>query len=81
MKPINIYRPTLQFVSDSWRYLSLLSHNFTVKLKKALTNPPYTSAQQHTADRLSDSLVNKVEHLAAKETDISLRSWWRPKQS
>ncbi len=26
-----------------------------------------------------DSLVNKVEHLVAKDTDISLRRWWRPK--
>lgn len=58
MKPINIYRLTLQFVSNSWRYLSLLSYNFTVKLKKALTNPPYTSAQQHTADRQTDLVTS-----------------------
>ncbi len=34
-------------------------------------------AEQRT-DTVSDSLVNTVERLA-KETGISLRSWWRPK--
>ncbi len=29
---------------------------------------------------VSDYLVNTVEHLAAKEPDISFRSWWRPKK-
>lgn len=25
-----------------------------------------------------DELVNTAEHLAEKETDVSLRRWWRP---
>ncbi len=36
------------------------------------------STEQQT-DTISDYLVNTVEHLATKEPDISLRSWWRPK--
>lgn len=33
-------------------------------------------------EEVNDYLVNTVEHWAAKDdidTDISLRSWWRPK--
>lgn len=29
----------------------------------------------------NDKHVNIQEHLAAKEAGVSLRSWWRPKQS
>ncbi len=29
----------------------------------------------------SNKLVNIVEHLAAKQPDVSFGSWWRPKQS
>ncbi len=36
------------------------------------------STKQQT-DKVSEWLVNTVEHLAAKEPDISLRRWWRPK--
>ncbi len=36
------------------------------------------STKQHT-DTVNNYLVNKGEHLAAKETDIPLWSWWRPK--
>ncbi len=34
-----------------------------------------------TTDYVSDSLRNTEDHLAAKETDIFLRGWWRPKLS
>lgn len=30
---------------------------------------------------MSDELVKKVEHLAAKDTRDFLKSWWRPSQS
>lgn len=30
-------------------------------------------------EAVSDKLVSIVEHLAAKELNISLRSWWRSK--
>ena len=30
-------------------------------------------------DSVREQLVNIVEHLAAKEPKISLRTWWRPK--
>lgn len=29
-------------------------------------------------DKVSDQFVKTVEHLAAKDTDVSIRSWWRP---
>lgn len=35
----------------------------------------------HQTNKFNNSLVNKVEHLAAKETDMFLRSWGRPKES
>ncbi len=42
---------------------------------------PLCASCQATKDwqAVSDLLVNTVEHLAAKEPDISLRDWWRPK--
>ncbi len=48
--------------------------------KKVLINLLYTLSKQQT-DTVSNQLVNTVEHLAAKEPDIFLRSWWRPKLS
>lgn len=30
-------------------------------------------------DKVNDKLVNTLENLAATETDIFLRSWWKPK--
>ncbi len=33
----------------------------------------------NTKWQVSNLLVNTVDHLAAKEADSSLRSWWRPK--
>ena len=30
-------------------------------------------------DSVRDQLVNIVEYLAAKEPEVPLRSWWRPK--
>ena len=38
----------------------------------------YLLSRQQT-DTVRQHLVNIVEHLAAKELDITLRSWWRPK--
>ena len=36
------------------------------------------SSKQQT-DPVRDQLVNMVERLAAKDPEVSLRSWWRPK--
>ncbi len=38
-----------------------------------------TKRQTVKGTELVSLTVNRVEHLAPKETDISLRSWWRPK--
>ena len=45
--------------------------------KKALKPTEPISSEQQT-DTVSNELVN-TKHLAAKEPDISLRHWWRPK--
>ncbi len=42
---------------------------------------PYLSSTKWQTDTVSNQLVNIMEHLAAKEPDVSFRSWWRPKQS
>lgn len=34
------------------------------------------TVQHQRADNVISQLVNVVEHLAAKEVDISLRNWW-----
>ncbi len=39
----------------------------------------YLLSTKHQTDTVRDQLVNIVEHLTAKEPDIFLRSWWRPK--
>ncbi len=38
----------------------------------------YLVSSKKQTDTVREQLVNLVEHLAAKETDISLRRWWRP---
>ncbi len=56
--------------------IKLISFLFKCQAVKSHCTLP---AQQQTADSVREQLVNIVGHLAAKETDISLRTWWRPK--
>ena len=50
---------------------------FSVFSEKALINE--TLYATCSTQNCSNLLVNIVELLAAKKTDISARSWWRPK--
>ncbi len=81
----------MEHYSEFQLIVYLSGHNFTVLVHsqhshsvvfrgKAVKSHRTRPAQQQTADRHSrEQLVNIVEHLAAKQTDISLRRWWRPK--
>lgn len=64
----------LAFFSSLCFFVSarFLSHIVSVNLsdKSTVHYLPVTSSQQQ--------LVKKEEHVAAKESDISLRRWWRP---
>ncbi len=60
-----------QFCLPAWFSLSV----------SALIKPPYTtcSAANSRETQSESSWWKIMEHLAAKETDVSLRGWWRPK--
>jgi len=45
-------------------------------LIKSTTHDLHNTAK-HT-DTVREQVVNVVEHLAAEEPGVSLRSWWRP---
>lgn len=51
-----------------------LVHLLSIILRKTATNANVINQ----TDMIREQLVNVVEHLAAKEPDISLRSWWSP---
>lgn len=90
---VDTYSSTLQFLPGLlWIYMigtfSLLFHFYSphnccfgsVSSTCCCWNLTRPDSKQ-VKDKNSDLLVNLVEHLAAKESDISLRCWWKPKQS
>lgn len=56
-------------------------HQAAAVLKQTNSDVYYLSRSKWQRVNVSNQLMGKVEHLAAKVPDIFLRNWWRLKQS
>ena len=63
-------------------WFSLLQQQTAVFIKQAVINPLCTTCSApNSRNTVWDWLVNIMDHVTAKETDIFLRRWWTPNQT